>query len=219
MQQQGRLAGSGRALERLPGHADDGRAPLEAREHVAQCEGCGHRVELVAAFHQPGSGCRIEVGAERHHQHVRLERSIVSHHAPGSRVDGPHRGLEKPHARFDDVPVGMTDVGRPPPSEHHVEFREAEDEGIALVDEHDVDRFAEGVRKNRRQLQAAEAGAQHHHMFRHGRSIAVSARARASISAPSGGSGWTTRGCPPAGAELGSLCAGWPRHLRISDEA
>src|SRR5208337_1141410 len=100
-----------------PGEADDGRAPLEPREHVAQCEGCCYRVELVAAFHEPWSGSRIEIGAERHHQNVRLERSSVSHHAPGGRVDGPHRGPQKSYARFDDVTVGMTDLGRHLPSE------------------------------------------------------------------------------------------------------
>jgi hypothetical protein len=42
----------------------------------------------------------------------------------------------------------MTDVGQHPASEHYVEFRESEDEGIALVDEHDVDAIAEGVGKN-----------------------------------------------------------------------
>ena len=146
----------------LPRHADDGRAPLEAREHVAQREGSRNRVELVAAFHQPRRGRRIEVGAERHDQHVRVERSGVGHHAPGGGIDGSHRGLQEPHARLDDVAVGMTDVGRHLPSEHHVELREAEDERVALVDEHDVDGVAEGVRKNRRQLEAAEAGAEHH---------------------------------------------------------
>ena len=151
----------------FPRHADDGRAPLEAREHVAQREGSRDRVELVAAFHQPRRGCRIEVGAERDHQNVRLERSRVGHHAPGGRIDGSHRGLQESHARFDDVAVGMAHVGRHLPSEHHVELREAEDERVALVDEHDVDGVAEGIRKNRRQLEAAESRAEHDHACLH----------------------------------------------------
>src|SRR5713101_8758236 len=46
----------------------------------------------------------------------------------------------------------------PPASEPHVQFREAECKRIVLVDEHDVDRIAEGVRKDRGQFKASEAG-------------------------------------------------------------
>jgi hypothetical protein len=46
------------------------------------------------------------------------------------------------------------------PSEHHVEFREAEDERVAFVDEDDVDVVAECIREDCRQLEAPEAGAE-----------------------------------------------------------
>ena len=53
------------------------RPPSNALEHVAAREGAGLRVELVARLEQPGRGLRVEVGAERHHQHVGVERSGV----------------------------------------------------------------------------------------------------------------------------------------------
>jgi hypothetical protein len=56
----------------------------------------------------------------------------------------------------------MAHLGRHLPSEHHVEFRKAEDKHIVLVDEPDLDGIAEGVRKNRRQLEAAETDPEHH---------------------------------------------------------
>src|SRR5580704_10315314 len=58
--------------------------------------------------------------------------------------------------RLANVVVRMAHLGRHLPSEHHVEFRKAEDKHIVLVDEPDLDGIAEGVRKNRRQLEAAE---------------------------------------------------------------
>ena len=107
------------------------------------------------------------VGAERDHQHVRVERSSVGHRPSRGRVDRSHRGLHESHAGLDDVAVGMTDVSRQLASEHHVELREAEDERVALVDEHDVDSVAERIGKNRRQLEAAEPRAEHDHARLH----------------------------------------------------
>ena len=74
----------------------------------------------------------------------------------------------KSHARLDDVAVGMTDVGRDLPSEHHVELREAEDERVALVDERDVESVAEGLGKNRRQLEPTKSRAENHDARLHG---------------------------------------------------
>src|SRR5205809_2554378 len=56
----------------------------------------------------------------------------------------------------------MAHLRRRLPSQHHVEFRTAENKHIVLVDEHDLDSIAQGVRKNRRQLKAAESGPEHH---------------------------------------------------------
>ena len=70
---------------------------------------------------------------------------------------------QESHARFDNVTVRMAHVGRHLPSEHHVELREAQDERFSFVDQHDVDRIAEGVRKNRREFEATKAGSEHYH--------------------------------------------------------
>ena len=64
VQQQRRLARRRRALERLAGHADDGRAALERGEHVAQRDGARDRVELVAALDEARRRRRI-VGRRR----------------------------------------------------------------------------------------------------------------------------------------------------------
>ncbi len=79
------------------------------------------------------------------------------------RYDGP----QESHARLHDITVRMTDGGWQLPSEHHVEFREAEDERFALVDEHDVDGLAEGIRKNGCELEATESCAEHNHAGLH----------------------------------------------------
>ena len=95
MQQQRRFAWRGRALERFAAHADDGRAPFETREHLAQREGSRDRVELVAALYQPWRRRHVVVGAERDHENVRVERSSVGHRPSGGRVDGSNRGLHE----------------------------------------------------------------------------------------------------------------------------
>ena len=76
---------------------------------------------------------------------------------------------------------GWRASGRHLPPEHHVELGEAEDERIALVDEDDVDRVAEGLGKNRRQLEAAEAGAQDDDACLHGVENISTIRAMARI--------------------------------------
>src|SRR5262245_24833047 len=78
----------------------------------------------------------------------------------------------------------MVDGRRRLPPEHDVELREAEDERIALVDEHDLDGVAERLGKNRRQLQATEAGAENNHSCRHG-SVSSISRERQPQSRPS----------------------------------
>ena len=56
----------------------------------------------------------------------------------------------------------MPHLGRHLPSEHHVEFRKAEDKRIVLLDKHDLDGIAQCVRQDRRQLEAAESGPEHY---------------------------------------------------------
>ena len=52
------------------------------------------------------------------------------------------------------------------PPEHHVELREAEHEGVALVDERDLHRVAELGGQPRDELEAAEPSPQHEHAHR-----------------------------------------------------
>ena len=69
--------------------------------------------------------------------------------------------LDKPDTRLDQVAVRMSHRLRRSPAEHHVELREAEDESVGPVDQHDIDVVAEFVRESGGQLQAAEACPKH----------------------------------------------------------
>ena len=71
------LARRRRALERRRRDPDDHPSAGEVGEHVAQRERAGVGVELVAALDQAGRRRRVEVGAERDHQDVGLERAGV----------------------------------------------------------------------------------------------------------------------------------------------
>ncbi len=152
MQQKGGFAGGRRALEGRRGDADDGGAFLEGRQHVAQRESARDGVELMAALDQPGGVLRMQVGAERHDQDIGLESPMVGHHPPGERIDGLHRRLQEAHAGLEDRAVWVTHVWRHLPSEHHIQFREAEDERVALVDEQDIDCIAESLGEDGCQL-------------------------------------------------------------------
>ena len=61
----------------------------------------------------------------------------------------------------------MTNLGSHLPPEHHVEFREPEDKRVALVDQHDVDGFAQVIGKSRRKFEAAESRTEHYHARTH----------------------------------------------------
>jgi len=53
------------------------------------------------------------------------------------------------------------------PPDHHVEFREAEDDRVALVGQDDVGRVAEILGEDRRQFEANKAGARYHPVWSH----------------------------------------------------
>ncbi len=124
------------------------------------------RVELVA-LREPGRRRDVVIRAERDDEDVRVERPRVGLHAPRGWVDGAHRRLDEPHTWFDDVAIWVAHLRELDPSEHDVELREAEDERVALVDEHEIESVAERIRKDRRQLESSEAGAEHHYACRH----------------------------------------------------
>jgi hypothetical protein len=65
------------AFERRGRHADEHPAARETFQDVACREGIGDRVELVPAFDKSGGGRRVEVGTQRDHQDVRVERAGV----------------------------------------------------------------------------------------------------------------------------------------------
>ena len=143
MHEQGGLARRRRALVRRTRDADDDAPALEPVEHVARRERAGLGVELVTRLDQPRRRGRVEVGAERDHQDVRVEGAGGGLDPARVRVDRHHVRLHETHAGLRDVGVRMVDLGGRPAAEHHVELGEAEHEAVGPVDEYDVDVVAE----------------------------------------------------------------------------
>ncbi len=175
MEKQRGFAGGGWAFEGLAGDADDGRAAFEASDDVTQGEGSGDGVELVAAFDEAGSRGGVEVCAEGDDEEVGFEVAGVSNDGADGGVEGTDSGLEDADAGFDEVAVKMTDLGGGLMAEHHFEFGEAEDEGVGLVDEDDVDGVAEGFGEDGGEFEAAEAGTEDYYAgFHRGKDITSS---------------------------------------------
>ena len=74
-------------------------------------------------------------------------------------------------AGLGDVPVVGPHLAESPPPEHDVELGESKHEGVALVDERDPNLIGEFLGEPGRQLEAAEAGAQDHHLSWHGQTL------------------------------------------------
>ena len=77
------------------------------------------------------------------------------------------------NAGLDEVAVGMANRCRHLASEHHVQLREAEDEASRLSMSTRSKGGAQRLGKNRRQLEAAEAGAEHDDTCSHGQTISA----------------------------------------------
>ncbi len=166
------LARSRRTLERLPADADDRVASLETLQHVAHGQRAGNACRTRARL-QPAPAWPRSRNRRRARRRARRRRTfrdpVTTRLAAGSIdriVDCTNRTPGFTMSRY-----GMADGGRRLVAEHHVELRETEDEHVALVDEHDVDAIAKGVRKNRRQLQSAEACPKHHNACLHPSSV------------------------------------------------
>ena len=114
MHQQRGLARRGRALERRRGHSHDHTTAPETRKHVTQRECSLDRIELVAAFEQSRRRRRIEVGAERDHQHVGVERPRIGFDPPRRGVDRAHGRLHEAHTGLDEVAVRVAHRRRAP---------------------------------------------------------------------------------------------------------
>ncbi len=158
MEHEGRLVGRRRAFEETPQDGDDDVSPVEAGQRVLQLRGPFGRIELVAAFLESWGGLDVQVRPEGDHQDVGLVDALVGDDALALGVDGEHRLLTELDVGLGDVAVAQPDFVQAPPAEHHVELREAEDEGVALVDQGDPDLVPEPLGEPGRQLEAAEPG-------------------------------------------------------------
>ena len=85
----------------------------------------------------------VEIGAERNDEDVCFKRARVRAYHLCGRVDRRHFRAHEPHARLYDIVESVQDMGGVGVAEHHVQLREAEDESLTLVDQHDVDFVAE----------------------------------------------------------------------------
>ena len=121
----------------------------------------------MAALDEPRRSVGVQVGTEGHDQHVAIKGTGVGLHPLGHRVDGLDRGLQEPHARLHDVGVAVVHVVGGRLAEHDVELREAEDEAVGSVDEHDIGVVTQRLRQPRRQLQPPEPRSQDE--YAHGR--------------------------------------------------
>ena len=162
MHEQRRLARRRWAFERRRRDGDNDPTAVESVEDVSQREGARLRVELVTAFHQARRGVRMEVGAERDDQDVRIERAGVGHDTFLGRIDRADGRGHEAHAGLDQVAVVVPDRGRRLAAEHHVELREPEDKAVTLVDEHDVGVAVQTGREAAGHFQSAEPGTQYH---------------------------------------------------------
>ena len=114
----------------------------------------------MAAFDEAGGCGEVVVGAERDDEDVGVVGVLVGDHAAGGWVDGGDELLAEVDAGLVDGGVGGADVGAGLAAEHELELREAEDEGVVLVDEGDADLVAELLREAGGELEATEAGAE-----------------------------------------------------------
>ena len=156
--QQGGLTRRGRAFERGRRHPDQDPAALEPVENLTQCESARHGVELVPTFEKSRRGLGVEIGAECNDEDVCFESLLIGAHHLCDRVDRRHFGADEAHARLHDIVEAVQDMRGVGVAEHDVQLREAEDESLTLVDQHDVDIVAELLGQQGREFQPTEAG-------------------------------------------------------------
>jgi hypothetical protein len=133
------LERGGRALERLPEHGDDDLAAVEGVQRLAHPLGTGERVVLRAALGEARGGVHVVVGAEGHHEEVGVVRAGVGRDPTGGGIDPGNRLLAELDAVLGDVAVGQPNVVGGLPTEHDIELREAEVEGVVTVQQRDAD--------------------------------------------------------------------------------
>jgi hypothetical protein len=114
----------------------------------------------MTAVEQTGRRLGVHIGAQRDHQDVGVERALSGVDVLGHGIDGGDFGLHDLHTGLGDVGVPMEDRVRGRPPEHHVEFREPEDETVLAIDQNDVSRLPELLRQLRRQFESAEPSTQ-----------------------------------------------------------
>jgi hypothetical protein len=100
--------------------------------------------------------------------HVCNVGSAVGGHAPRFRVDCGYRFPTEDRAGPHDVSVREANGVGCLATEHHVELRDADDEGVVPVGQREVEAIAERLGKCRGELEPAETGTQDHDSSLHG---------------------------------------------------
>ena len=138
MHHQRRFAGCRRAFERRPADGDENAALGERRKDFTQTRRAGKGIELGGVCHSRRCG-KIVVGSERDDQEIRFMGSAIGRDALRNGIDQRDRFLEKTHAGFHEFLIRQSHRVGPRMPEHHVELREAEIEGVALVNQRHFD--------------------------------------------------------------------------------
>ena len=159
VQEHRRLTRRGRALERLAQYGDDDMPGLDGWQQVTHAGGAVDGVELVAAFDKAGCGAEVVVCAEGDDEEVGQVLVLVRDDATGFWVDRGDGLLAEGDAGLRDARIVRAYVFAALFAEHYPELRESEDEGVALVDERDLDLVAKRGGEPRAELQASESGA------------------------------------------------------------
>ncbi len=114
----------------------------------------------MAAVLQSWSRRHVVIRTHRYDQEIGVVGADIRLHPPGHRVDSDHRLLADLDTVLGDVEVRQPHVVGRLASEHYLELREAEEERVVAVEQHDVDRVSGGFGQARREFEPPEARAQ-----------------------------------------------------------
>jgi hypothetical protein len=134
----------------------------EPGQRVAHALGPCERVVLEPALLEARSRREVVVRSEGDSEEVGVVRALVGGDPPRLRVDRRDALLAELDARLRDLAVVQRDILHRLLSHEDGELREAEAEGVVLVEERDANLVRERLREPGRELQAREAGSEDH---------------------------------------------------------